>query len=210
MISKDVLSLSSLDTIDEILDGLSKSKKNPKILDVGCGCGCSVNYLKEKGMDARGVDYSEEIINLGKKTYTGIDLKVMDANNLEFPHNYFDLILFECSLSVMENTKKILSSSINILKEDGLLLISDFFLKESDLYEGVYTMDYWNKLFDDLNLEIAHFQDKSKEWRNYIGMILWEYGDLSVLLRGNQNKCLNKNIFKKETGYFLAILKKRG
>ena len=54
MISKDVLSLSSLDTIDEILDGLSKSKKNPKILDVGCGCGCSVNYLKEKGMDARG------------------------------------------------------------------------------------------------------------------------------------------------------------
>ena len=32
MISKDVLSLSSLDTIDEILDGLSKSKKNPKIL----------------------------------------------------------------------------------------------------------------------------------------------------------------------------------
>lgn len=210
MISKDVLSLSSLDTIDEILDGLSKSKKNPKILDVGCGCGCSVNYLKEKGMDARGVDYSEEIINLGKKTYTGIDLKVMDANNLEFPHNYFDLILFECSLSVMENTKKILSSSINILKEDGLLLISDFFLKESDLYEGVYTMDYWNKLFDDLNLEIVYFQDKSKEWRNYIGMILWEYGDLSVLLRGNQNKSLNKNIFKKGTGYFLAILKKRG
>ena len=210
MISKDVLSLSSLDTIDEILDGLSKSKKNPKILDVGCGCGCSVNYLKEKGMDARGVDYSEEIINLGKKTYTGIDLKVMDANNLEFPHNYFDLILFECSLSVMENTKKILSSSINILKEDGLLLISDFFLKQADLYEGVYTMDYWNKLFDDLNLEIVYFQDKSKEWRNYIGMILWEYGDLSVLLRGNQNKSLNKNIFKKGTGYFLAILKKRG
>lgn len=210
MISKDVLSLSSLDTIDEILDRISQSKKNPKILDVGCGCGCSVNYLKEKGMDARGVDYSEEIINLGKKTYTGIDLKVMDANNLEFPHNYFDLILFECSLSVMENTKKILSSSINILKEDGLLLISDFFLKQADLYEGVYTMDYWNKLFDDLNLEIVYFQDKSKEWRNYIGMILWEYGDLSVLLRGNQNKSLNKNIFKKGTGYFLAILKKRG
>ena len=46
--------------------------------------------------------------------------------------------------------------------------------------------------------------------RNYIGMILWEYGDLSVLLRGNQNKSLNKNIFKKGTGYFLAILKKRG
>ena len=41
-------------------------------------------------------------------------------------------------------------------------------MKESDLYEGVYTMDYWNKLFDDLNLEIVYFQDKSKEWRNYI------------------------------------------
>ena len=38
-------------------------------------------------------------------------------------------------------------------------------------------------------------------------MVLWEYGDLSGLLRGNQNCNINSDIFKKETGYFSVILR---
>ena len=60
-----------------------------------------------------------------------------------------------------------------------------------------------------MNFQVINFQDKSKEWKNYLGMVLWEYGELSGLLRGNQNNKINNDIFKKETGYFLVILKKR-
>ena len=209
MINKrDVFSLGGLNLVSEIIE-MYQTNENIKVLDVGCGSGYSVNYLCEKGFDATGIDFSEEIINLGKERYKDINIKVMDANNLDFPESYFDLILFECSLSVMKNPKKILESCKKLLKKDGIIMLSDFFFKQTNIEADTYTLNYWNKLFSDLNFQTIIFQDKSKEWKNYLGMVLWEYGELSGLLRGNQNCNINKDIFKKETGYFLVILKQR-
>lgn len=209
MINKrDIFSLNGLDLVNEIIE-IYKTEDQVKVLDVGCGSGYSVNYLSKKGFDATGIDFSEEIIKLGKERYKDINIKVMDANKLNFPENYFDLILFECSLSVMQNPEKILESCKKLLKENGLILLSDFFIKNTKIDENEYTLNYWNKLFLDLNFKTIIFQDKSKEWKNYLGMVLWEYGELSGLLRGNQNDKINNYIFKKETGYFLVILKKR-
>ena len=209
MINKrDIFSLGGLNLANEIIE-MYKMDENAKVLDVGCGSGYSVNYLSEKGFDVTGIDSSEEIINLGKERYKDINIKVMDANNLDFPNNYFDLILFECSLSVMKNPEEILRNCRKLLKKNGIMLLSDFFFKQTGIYDDTYTLNYWNKLFADLNFQVINFQDKSKEWKNYLGMILWEYGELSGLLRGNQNNKINNDIFKKETGYFLVILKKR-
>lgn len=209
MINKrDIFSLGGLNLVNEIIE-MYEADEDIKVLDVGCGSGYSVNYLCEKGFDATGIDFSEEIINLGKERYKGININTMDANNLDFPENYFDLILFECSLSVMQNPEKILESCRKLLKKNGLILLSDFFFKQTNIYDETYTINYWNKLFADLNFQVINFQDKSKEWKNYLGMVLWEYGELSGLLRGNQNNKINNDIFKKETGYFLVILKKR-
>lgn len=209
MINKrDIFSLSGLDLVNEIID-MYKVEEDIKVLDVGCGSGYSVNYLTEKGFDVTGIDFSEEMINLGKERYKGINIKVMDASELDFPENHFDLILLECSLSVMQNQKEILRNCKRFLKEDGLILLSDFFIKQTNLDDDTYTLNYWNRMFADLNLKTIIFQDKSKEWKNYLGMVLWEYGELSGLLRGNQNNKINNYILKKETGYFLVVLKKR-
>ena len=207
MINKrDVFSLGGLNLVNEIIE-MYKTDKNIKILDVGCGSGYSVNYLSERGFDVTGIDFSEEIINLGKERYKDINIKVMSDNNIDLPKNYFDLILFECSLSAMENPKKILESCKKFLKKDGIILLSDFFFKQTDLEADTYTLNYWNKLFSDLNLQTIIFQDKSKEWKNHLGMVIWQHGELSGLLRGNQNCNINSYILKKETGYFLVILK---
>ncbi len=204
---RDVFTSSGLDLVDEIIE-LYKGDDNIKALDVGCGSGYSVNCLCEKGFDATGIDYCEEIINLGKEKYKNIDLQVMDANNIDFPKNYFDLIIFECSLSIMKNPESILSNCKELLKQKGIILLSDFYFKKSDNQDNTYTIDYWNTVFDELNLKIIKFEDKYSEWRNFLGMVLWEYGDLSGLLMGNENDQINKDILKKETGYFFTILKK--
>ena len=202
MINKrDIFSLGGLNLVNEIIE-MYEADEDIKVLDVGCGSGYSVNYLCEKGFDATGIDFSEEIINLGKERYKGININTMDANNLDFPENYFDLILFECSLSVMQNPEKILESCRKLLKKNGLILLSDFFFKQTNIYDETYTINYWNKLFADLNFQVINFQDKSKEWKNYLGMVLWEYGELSGLLRGNQNNKINNDIFKKEQDIF--------
>lgn len=209
MINKrDIFSLGGLDLVNDIIE-IYKVDEGIKVLDVGCGSGYSVNYLSERGFDATGIDYSEDMINLGKERYKDINIKVMDANNLDFPENYFDLILFECSLSVMKSPEKILTSCKKLLKKTGLILLSDFFFKNTDIDDDTYTLNYWNKVFSTLDFQIINFQDKSKEWKSYLGMTLWEYGELSGLLRGNQNEKISNDILKKETGYFSVILKKR-
>lgn len=205
---RDVFSLGGLDLVNEVID-MYEQKDKIKVLDVGCGSGYSVNYLSQQGFDATGIDASEEIIEIGKKKYKNVNIKVMDANKIDFPNDYFDLILFECSLSIMSEPIKILSNCKKFLKKDGLILLSDFFFKKTDIEDDTYTLNYWNRVFSDLDLKVINFQDKTAQWRNYLGMVLWEYGELSGLLRGNQNSKINSNILKKETGYFLVTLGKK-
>ena len=205
---RDVFSLGGLDLVNEVID-MYEQKDKIKVLDVGCGSGYSVNYLSQQGFDATGIDASEEIIEIGKKKYKNVNIKVMDANKIDFPNDYFDIILFECSLSIMSEPIKILSNCKKFLKKDGLILLSDFFFKKTDIEDDTYTLNYWNRVFSDLDLKVINFQDKTSQWRNYLGMVLWEYGELSGLLRGNQNSKINSNILKKETGYFLVTLGKK-
>ena len=106
---RDVFSLGGLDLVNEVID-MYEQKDKIKVLDVGCGSGYSVNYLSQQGFDATGIDASEEIIEIGKKKYKNVNIKVMDANKIDFPNDYFDLILFECSLSIMSEPIKILSN----------------------------------------------------------------------------------------------------
>lgn len=40
---------------------------NAQILDVGCGAGVKMRYLKEKGLQAQGIDFSEEMISIAKE-----------------------------------------------------------------------------------------------------------------------------------------------
>ena len=90
MINKrDIFSLGGLNLVNEIIE-MYEADEDIKVLDVGCGSGYSVNYLCEKGFDATGIDFSEEIINLGRERYKGINIKTMDANNLDFPENYLE------------------------------------------------------------------------------------------------------------------------
>ncbi|WP_455538884.1 class I SAM-dependent methyltransferase [Terrisporobacter sp.] len=204
---REVFSLGGLDLVNEVLD-IYNQKENVKVLDVGCGSGYSVNYLSQKGFNATGIDASKETIEIGRKKYKNINIQVMDANYMDFPKDYFDLIIFECSLSIMKEPIKILSDCRNFLKKDGLILLSDFFFKEKNIENDIYTLSYWNRIFSDLNFQVISFKDKTKEWKRYLGMILWEYGELTSLLRGNQNSKINNNILKKETGYFLVTLRK--
>lgn len=206
---REDFNLGSIYNIDEIIAEYDLDK-NVKILDIGCGSGNVVNYLEQKGFDVIGIDISKETIKEGKEKYKNIDIRVMDSHSMNFENNTFNVISLECSLSIMKDPKLVLSNCKKILKDKGVILLSDFFFKDNSSKDKTYTLEYWNKLYEDLDLHKVSFKDKSKEWKNYIGKVLWEYGNLTNLLRGCENCELGENILSKNTGYFLVTLRKKG
>ena len=74
-----------------------KNKKKIRVLEIGCGTGANIKYLCEKGFDVYGLDYSNIAIIRAKKYLNknklSANLNCGNANNMEYPNNFFDLII---------------------------------------------------------------------------------------------------------------------
>lgn len=107
--------------------------KGKRILDVGCGRGDIALYLAKQAEEVIGIDYSKDAIILANKARKGfpeevlekVSFRVMNAKKLEFPDNYFDIIInidvFE-HLYHKELTKSLYEMS-RVLKKDGILFV---------------------------------------------------------------------------------------
>lgn len=69
---------SDLAYFDEFLSVCGK-----EILDLGCGMGHYSKYIKNKGHEVTGVDFSKEMIKIAKKTNSGIKFHVSDICDLK-------------------------------------------------------------------------------------------------------------------------------
>ena len=72
------------------------------VLDLGCGCGATVNYLQQKhNITSVGIDPSEKLIEAAKSSYGNDGFYLGRAEQLPFDDDMFDGVLAECTLSVM-------------------------------------------------------------------------------------------------------------
>ena len=79
------------------------------VLDLGCGDGLLLSFLKENGITGKGLDISEEGVEKAKSK--GLDASVFDFNEkLPFPDGIFDVVV---SLDVLEH----LYDPENLIKE---------------------------------------------------------------------------------------------
>jgi ubiquinone/menaquinone biosynthesis C-methylase UbiE len=98
-----------------------------KILDLGCGNGRSLQFLKDKDIDYIGVDFSEKLIKIAQQNYPKVKFQVADALNLPFPNNYFDKIYSIAVLHHIPSEKfriQFFKEARRILKPDGLLILT--------------------------------------------------------------------------------------
>ena len=98
-------------------------KKDGKLLDVGCGSGSTLLYLKEMGWVVYGVEIGHVVAQFARER---LNLDVFEGTLLEakYENNYFDVIMFNNSLEHMHNPLKMRSEANRILKDDGLLIMS--------------------------------------------------------------------------------------
>jgi SAM-dependent methyltransferase len=103
----------------------------PKILDIGTGSGQFVSLLRECTTDdaqIKGIDTFDQSIKQATslfKEYKNCSFEVMDASQLAYDDQSFDVISISNSLHHLENPSAIFKEIHRCLKVGGILLVNE-------------------------------------------------------------------------------------
>ncbi|MBU4210214.1 class I SAM-dependent methyltransferase [Patescibacteria group bacterium] len=98
-------------------------KDGARILDLGCGQGLWLEYLRKKGFDGWGLDTSRAAIGEAVKRLGKKKLIVGELERVGFKKNFFDAVT---CFHVLEHVKKadsLVKEVFGILKKDGLFVL---------------------------------------------------------------------------------------
>ena len=120
---------------------LMSFREQARILLIGVGTGLDVPLIPET-CNVVGVDLSSDMLEVAKKKYSdrNIEFIVMNAEELEFNDNEFDVVIISLVLSVVESPAEALQEALRVMKMDGKLLIYDKFSEQK--------VNFWRKLIN--------------------------------------------------------------
>jgi len=110
-----------LSVIDQLIP---YTRDSLKALDVGCAIGVFTNLLHQKGYEALGIDTNKELLTFAKNRYPHCTFKLMNALHLDLAPSTFDFVLALELIEHLGNPYKLLKNIHQVLKEDGVILLS--------------------------------------------------------------------------------------
>lgn len=116
---------------------LLPSVKGRSALDVCTGTGIMAKALWEKGAEVTAVDFSPSMLKkAAKKLYsTGIKLKLMDAGNLNFQDNGFDIVTVSMGLhDIPASWRHKVLQEINRVCRSYILIIDHYGVPDNRFY----------------------------------------------------------------------------
>lgn len=172
------------------------SKEFVNILDLGCGNGRLIDFLKEKtywnNINYIGIDPSVELINICNNRYTNIEFKINDGMSIPLDDNSADILI---SLAVLhhipkEYQDKWLSEIYRVIKKDkNSKAILTVWIQDEKSYTENKTVH--NKISkNEMMMGFAQYE-------NIRYVYLFTEDELINLLIKNKFKVLEKHIDKR-------------
>jgi ubiquinone/menaquinone biosynthesis C-methylase UbiE len=118
---------------DRILDLAKNKVKYQKVLDIGCGPGMISTDLLEISEQVWGIDISEDMINIARERFNAtefhskIHFQVGDAEKLQFPDQYFDVVVCLGVFRYLDSREKGLQEIYRVLKPKGTVIITFYY-----------------------------------------------------------------------------------
>jgi len=126
-----------------LIEMLLNSRKLSKILDIGCGTGETLSFLKNTYPKTKlyGVDILGSAVKFTKSR--GLkNIYKTSANKLPFKDNYFDAVLFLDVLEHIKDDDKAIKEAKRVLKKKGVIIITapglKFIWSDHDTKQGHY------------------------------------------------------------------------
>ena len=124
----DLIEDTKFDWLDKICK-YAPAKQQLNVLDIGCGAGFFSILMTKAGHNVTSIDYTENMVNsaIQNAMDAGVDIEVlqMDAQNLDFEDDTFDLIVTRNVTWVMEQPTKAYSEWIRVLQPGGRMINFD-------------------------------------------------------------------------------------
>jgi SAM-dependent methyltransferase len=122
----------------------NKTRKNIKILDLGCGAGANTWFIAREGFATYAFDGSHQaMIKCNKNVEQPSCLFQADASKIPVRDTVFDAIVDSAVISANtnRNAKKILKECFRVLKAGGKFFSTGLFLPETTGYESGEKVD---------------------------------------------------------------------
>jgi ubiquinone/menaquinone biosynthesis C-methylase UbiE len=217
----------------DILD----TKKDEKILDLGCGEGTLAKEIQNRGAKVIGVDLSEDMVDKAKEK--GIEAFVMGVTNLQFEDETFDKVFSNAVLHWVKDLNTSASEISRVLKKDGKFVaefggfgninslceaMSEVFFKHKDFgrfnnpWNFVSDIEYKNILekngFKIKSIELIPRPTKIndiKEWLDIFGngITINLSQEQKITFKNEVEKILRKKIYNQESGWIADYVRLR-
>ncbi len=108
----------------ELIRRVLKPQIGDTILDVGCGPGFHLREFREWGLRPMGLDASEPMLELARQRL-GKDVPVTRgfAEELPFPENYFDTVIFVTSLEFVSRPSTAIKEAVRVARKRIMVVI---------------------------------------------------------------------------------------
>jgi arsenite methyltransferase len=213
--------------------GLSLTKKameiaafaeRSRILDIGSGCGKTVEYLKEVfHMQAVGMDISEKMAEKAKKLNSTLEVMVGDVYRLPYTDCSMDGIFCECVFNLFENKPMALAQMNQVLNSGGKLIISDLYLREKTgdfcglplvtCINGVTARETMIQEIKAAGFKLITWQDETHAYKEFVAGLIMKYGSMSIfwesLVDSYEKACAIQDSLRNiKIGYYLSVWQK--
>jgi SAM-dependent methyltransferase len=155
-----------------------------RVLDVGCGTGATVDYLRAKHrFRAFGVDMSGGLFREAG-TAEPIPLALARAEELPFADCCCDGVLCECVLSLVKDPQRTVREFQRVLRADGVLILSDVYERQPDSGGSIVSADsgrcppmlqtrtFIEQLLGDSGFELLVWEDHTRHLKELAAQLI--------------------------------------
>jgi ubiquinone/menaquinone biosynthesis C-methylase UbiE len=173
------------------------------VLEVACGAGQGLGYLKKFSKSIEGGDYSDEILKTPIEYYGNtISIKQFDAHSLPYGDKSKDVIIIFESIYYLKSFDTFLKECKRVLRKDGILLITTANKDLFDFNPSPFTYKYYgvselSNILGSNNFDSQFFGDVSTKKISLRQKILRPIKKIAVKLNIVPKSMIAKKILKK-------------